>query len=374
MEKNKIDLFPDSLDYLSNCICNTNNDNNISYNDSINNNENDNINILNTDLQLTKRKESFTYLFNNIFKNSYNKKDLSNEDEHATFIDLIKKKTTNKPLKPKTSHTKIFIKSLLDLNLSSYEVNRISKLIKSFWISGIYSLLNKKLSYLFKEYKFKAEGFVFEFFYVKTSLIETDNTEENLAILNIKVKNLVLGNIPDHDKYQKYTINNNINNNKKLINFLNRIIVKNKKNYENKEKIILDILFILERNISFFIEAIWKDKDICNDLENEFQEFCNKDLLKTKFRKSKEIIKIIIKKVELEYPLELEIIKKYLFLKNGKKNLYLNNIMTLKRLEENNKIKLFINEIIEKILEISKKEKFESYFEKKTKKTKSKKG
>ena len=94
-------------------------------------------------------------------------------------------KPKDKVFKKKISPTKLFIQLLIRLNLSSYQVNLIIKLIKTSWIFGIYSLLNDKLNCLFIEYRIKAEGFIFEFLYFKTLLIQTDNSEQNLSILDI---------------------------------------------------------------------------------------------------------------------------------------------------------------------------------------------
>ena len=58
------------------------------------------------------------------------------------------------------------------------------------------------------------------------------------------------------------------------------------------------------------LKTIWKDYDKCNAIQNEFKNFCNKEILINKFKKSKEVIKIIINKIESEYPNELEKIKK----------------------------------------------------------------
>ena len=357
-------------------------DNNISFNDSFINEKDKPFNYFNNDLLLSKKKEPLTIDFkNDFFINNVHTKN-SSLDLSQLIIEFSGKKEFNKDLcsinevknkflQKKTSHTKIFIKSLFDLNLTSYEVNHIYKLIKSFWISGIYFLLNKKVGLLFNKYKLKAEGFVFEFFYVKTSLIETDNTEENLSLLDIKTKDLVLGNIISHNNFKesenKIQINNKINNNKRLINYLIGAI-KTIKLSENEKNIIQEILMVLDSDISLFIDVLWKEKNKCNDIENQFKEFCNKDLLKAKFQKSKEILKILLKKVYLEYPSELEkIIKRNFKPKEEFINNLINNINIIKKIKENNKIKLFMNEIIEKMLEISKKEKFESYFKKKRK-------
>lgn len=90
----------------------------------------------------------------NIFSKNIKLSFLNTTDNNTTYI---KSKTKNifniensnhKLLNKKIPRTKIFIKSLLNLNLSSYEVNHITKLIKSTWIFGIYYFLNKKLNIL----------------------------------------------------------------------------------------------------------------------------------------------------------------------------------------------------------------------------------
>ena len=215
--------------------------------------------------------------------------------------------------------------------------------------------------------QFKVEGFVFEFFYVKTSLIETDNTEENLKLFDICLKDLLTGNLLCKNSESQ---NNNIKNNKNLINFLNEAVQNNVfKKDEDFIKTIKEILLILENNISYFAESIWKDYDKCNAIQNEFKNFCNKEILINKFKKSKEVIKIIINKIESEYPNELEKIKKSQNIIESKKKDN-NNKNYLNKLEENYKIKCYVNEIIGRILEISKKEKFEIYFREKIKKKK----
>ena len=216
--------------------------------------------------------------------------------------------------------------------------------------------------------QFKVEGFVFEFFYVKTSLIETDNTEENLKLFDICLKDLLTGNLLCKNSESQ---NNNIKNNKNLINFLNEAVQNNVfKKDEDFIKTIKEILLILENNISYFAESIWKDYDKCNTIQNEFKNFCNKEILINKFKKSKEVIKIIINKIESEYPNELEKIKKSQKIIENKKKDNTNNKNYLNKLEENYKIKCYVNEIIGRILEISKKEKFEIYFREKIKKKK----
>ena len=344
--------------------------NDLDFSDSFINNNNEN-------------ETAFIFKDINIFSKNLNFSFMNITDNNITNI---KSKTKNifniensnsKLLNKKVPRTKIFIKSLLNLNLSSYEVNHITKLIKSAWIFGIYYLLNKKLNTLFNKNLLKVEGFVFQFFYVKTSLIETDNTEENLKLFDIYLKDLLTGNLINKNKTKENDSKQitNINNNKKLINFLNQV-VENEVLKEDTDfiKKVKEILFILENNISYFAESIWKDSDVCNELENEFKHYCNKELLINKFKKSKEIIKIIISKIESEYPNEIEKIRKNNQDKNesNKKN-YLNNINSkyyLNILEENLKIKCYINEIIGKILEISKKDKFENYFKVKTIKNK----
>lgn len=280
-------------------------------------------------------------------------------------------KTKHNVFKKKLSPTKLFIQSLFGLNLSSYQVNHIVKLIKTAWIFGIYSLLNDKLNCLFIENRIKAEGFIFEFLYFKTSLIETDNSEKNLSILDIDIKDLVTGKIFNSNNIKKIdTIQNNIRkNNKNLIEFLNNII--NDKQYQNNEGLIKEakkILIILETKISFFVDAVWKIK--CNEIEAEFQKFCSKDILINKFKKSKETIKIIINIIEINYPEKVKKIEK----KNNKEkiltkkdnNLYINYLNELE--DEKNDLKNNIAEIIDKFLQISKKEKFELYYKNKIKK------
>jgi hypothetical protein len=221
---------------------------------------------------------------------------------------------------------------------------------------------------LISKNQFKVEGFVFEFFYVKTSLIETDNTEENLKLFDICLKDLLTGNLLCKNSESQ---NNNIKNNKNLINFLNEAVQNNVfKKDEDFIKTIKEILLILENNISYFAESIWKDYDKCNEIQNEFKNFCNKEILINKFKKSKEVIKIIINKIESEYPNELEKIKKSQKIIENKKKDNTNNKNYLNKLEENYKIKCYVNEIIGRILEISKKEKFEIYFREKIKKKK----
>lgn len=317
----------------------------------------------------------------NIFSKNTKLSSLNSIDNNTTNIkskvkNIFKIENSNKKLlNKKIPRTKLFIKSLLNLNLSSYEVNHITKLIKSAWIFGIYYFLNKKINILFNKNQLKVEGFVFEFFYVTTSLIETDNTEVNLQLFNICVKDLLTGNIliKNNTKQNDTKQNINIKNNKNLILFLNQVVENAMlKGDDDFIKKIKEILFILENNISFFVESIWKDSDECNELENEFKNFCNKELLINKFKKSKEIIKIIISKIENEYPNEFAKIRKNNQDKNeGNKKEYINNKYYLNIFEENHKIKCYINEIVGKILEISKKDKFENYF--KVKKIKKKK-
>lgn len=313
--------------------------------------------------------ESIFKLKDNLFLdeniNLFSNDTINNSESQIKKIFTIDKCFINK----KKYSTKLHIESLLDLNLNSYEVNHIIKLIKTAWISGIYSLINKNLNNLFIKNLFKVEGFVFEFFYIKTSLIETDNTEENLNIFNISIKDLLTGNVVNKNNCKEVdkTRVNNINNNLDLINYLNQIIgnIIYDKDEETIE-IIKKILLILEKKISFFANALWKDPEECNEIENEFKNYCNKKILINKFKKSKEIIKIIINKVENDYPKyvkEVEIKNK--LERNSQKDYnYLN------KLEQNNIIKSYINEIVEKILEISKKEKFENYFNKKKQKKK----
>lgn len=302
---------------------------------------------------LSENKDSFSM-------NNINMSKTIREDKNIFRLE----KSKNKVFKKKISPTKLFIQSLLGINLSSYQVNRIIKLIKTSWIFGIYSLLNDKLNCLFMEYRIKANGFIFEFLYFKTSLIETDNSEKNLSLLDIYIKDLITGKINNNnnnkkiDKIQNNIIKNNIN----LIEFLNKII--NDKEYQNNERLIKEvknILIILEAKISFFMDAVWNTK--CNEIEKEFQKFCSKAILINKFKKSKEIIKIIISLIEVDYPEKIKTIKK----KNNKEktftNLYINYLSELE--DEKNGLKKNIDEIIDKFLEISKKEKFELYFKKK---------
>jgi len=326
-------------------------------------------------ININKEEDSVLF-FNDIafFPKHLNLSFFNSIDDNSTNLNIpIKdifyiKNTKRKLINKKTSRTKIFIKSLLNLNLSSYEVNHITKLIKSAWILGIYFLLNKKLNLLISKNQFKVEGFVFEFFYVKTSLIETDNTEENLKLFDICLKDLLTGNLLCKNSESQ---NNNIKNNKNLINFLNEAVQNNIfKKDEDFIKTIKEILLILENNISYFAESIWKDYDKCNEIQNEFKNFCNKEILINKFKKSKEVIKIIINKIESEYPNELEKIKKSQKIIESKKKDNNNNKNYLNKLEENYKIKCYVNEIIGRILEISKKEKFEIYFREKIKKKK----
>ena len=277
-------------------------------------------------------------------------------------------KLNTKVLRKKFAPTKLFIQSLLGLNLSSYQVNRIIKLIKTGWIYGIYSLLNDKLNCLFVENKIKAQGFIFEFLYIKTSLIESDNSVKNLSILDIFVKDLITGKIFNSNNNKKIDIiqNNEIRNNKKLIEFINNIVYD--KEYQNNERLIKeakDILIILEKKISFFIEAVWNIN--CNEIEKEFRKFCSKEILINKFKKSKEIYKIIINIIEGIFPEKIKKMKpqkkqdKLLTKKDN--NLYINYLSELE--EEKTELKNNIEEIIQKFLEISKKEKFELYFQKK---------
>ena len=301
-----------------------------------------------------------TYEYNNI--NNINQNNLN-----------INKKPKKIFLNKKTSHTKINIKNLLDLELSSYELNHTIKLIKSFWINGIYILLNSKLNSIIKKNLFKIKEFVFEFFYIKTSLIKTDNSEKNLKIFNINIKDLVTGNIENNLKDNDN--NNAIKeiNNIRLINFLNKI--NEDKKYQKNEEIMLfvrEILFILEQNISYFTKSLWNEEGESNNkIKNEYKRICNIESLKNKFIKSKEIIKLIIKKIEIKYSIETENIKKeILIIKDGntKQNYY--NEKYFNKLIENNDTKLYVDEIIKKLLEISKKEKFELYFSQKQKKNK----
>ena len=306
----------------------------------------------------------FSFCHNNSFNNSLEifplelayLKNLSTSNNKPKKIFSIKKSIINK----KFSRTRHFIKELLGLNLNSYEVNHIIKLIKSAWISGIYSLLNKYLNNLFNKKKFKAENFIFEFNYIKTSLIKTDNAKDNLDILNICVKDLLTGIILNNNRLRE-TNADKIKNNTNLISFLNNIIKDESNNDKESIKIIKKILLILEKNISFFVEAIWKSLDRCSKIENEFKIFCNKNIFIKKFKKSKEIVKIIKNIIKCEYPKEYEIIIKEKGLKdiNSKENNLLNE------LEENNIIKGNLEIIIEKLLELSKKDKFISYFKEK---------
>ena len=282
------------------------------------------------------------------------------EDRNIFKLEKPKKKVFKKKISP----TKLFIESLLGLNLSSYQVNRIIKLVKTAWIFGIYSFLNDKLNFLFIENKIKAEGFIFEFLYFKTSLIETDNSEKNLSIIDICIKDLITGKIFNNDNNKKINRlqNNIIKNNKNLVEFLNNII--NNKEYQNNERLIKEtknILIILENKISFFVDAVWKIK--CNEIEKEFQKFCSKEILINKFKKSKEIIKIIINIIEVNYPEKIKKIKKHKIKEKSFTNLYINYLSELE--EEENGLKNNIDEIIGKFLEISKKEKFELYYKKK---------
>ena len=149
------------------------------------------------------------------------------------------------------------------------------------------------------------------------------------------------------------------------MNFLNKII-ENEKYKKNEEcfAVINKILLILEKNTSFFVECVWKPSEKCDEIENGYKQFCNKEILKNKFKKSREIKKIIMNNIKNEYPKDVENIEIKYSLKGKKKNVP----YYLSKLEENYNIKKYIDEIIEKILELSKKEKFEKYFTKKKKK------
>ena len=282
---------------------------------------------------------------------------------------IFKSEKSKNEVRKKLSPTKIFIQSLLGLNLSSYQVNRIVKLIKTSWIFGIYSFLNDKLNCLFIENRIKAQGFIFEFIYLKTSLIETDNSEKNLSMLDIYIRDLLTGKIINNNTNKKIDLiqNNIIKNNKNLIEFLNKIIYD--KEYQDNEGLIKEsksILILLEKKISFFVDAVWHIK--CNEIEKEFQKFCNKNILINKFKKSKEIIKIIINIIESNYPEKIIKLKKpndkdKKFIKNENDNVYINFLSELE--DEKNGLKNNIDEIIVKFLEISKKEKFMLYFKKK---------
>ena len=334
------------------------------------------------DYILSKNSIDFDFNVNNDYNLDCIEDNKNTEESYLLKNNLLFKKSINsfnnnynidKKTKNKTKcYTKIFIKSLLDISLTSYEVNHIVKLIKTSWIFGIYCLLNTNLNYLFNQNQLKVEGFVFEFIYIKVSLIETDNTQENLNLFNISVKDLLTGkilnkkNIKDKDDENRI---NKINNNNNLINFLNKIIENEK--YKKDEGFISTInklLLILEKNISFFVECIWKSAEKCDEIENEYKQFCNEEKIINKFKKSKEIKKIIINKVKNEFSQEVENIEIKYSLKGKKpKDSYF-----LNKLEENNNIKKYIEEIIEKILELSKKEKFEKYFVKKKKKKRKK--
>ena len=286
------------------------------------------------------------------------------EDKIIFKIDKPKIKLLRKKIAP----TKLLIQSLIGLNLTSYQLNRIIKLIKTAWINGIYSLLNDKLNCLFIDNRIKAQGFIYEFLYIKTSLIDTDNSVKNLSILDISIKDLIIGKIININNNKKIDIiqNNIIKNNKNIIEFLNKIICNKK--YHNNEGLIKEaknILIILDKKISFFVNAVWNIK--CNEIEKEFQKFCNKEILINKFKKSKEIIKIIINIIESNYPESLKKIQKQdnkdKTLTKKDNNFYINYLNELE--EEKNGLKNNINEIIQKFLEISKKDKFELYFKKK---------
>ena len=275
-------------------------------------------------------------------------------------------KLNTKVLRKKFAPTKLFIQSLLGLNLSSYQVNRIIKLIKTGWIFGIYALLNDKLNFLFIENGIKAQGFIFEFLYIKTSLIESDNSVKNLSLLDIFIKDLITGKILNSNNNKIDIFQNNaIKNNKNLIEFLNSIIYDKK--YQNNERLIKeakDILIILEYKISFFVDAVWNIN--CNEIEKEFHKFCNKEILINKLKKSKEIIKIIFNIIESIFPEKIKKIKAQKICKISTKKdntLYINYLSELE--EEKSGLKNNIDEIIQKFLEISKKEKFELYFQKK---------
>ena len=334
----------------------------------ISNDINDSINInfdytfYRKDLFLSENEDTFS-----ISKLKINMDKTIRENKNIFKLEKPKKKE----LRKKKSPTKLFIQSLLDLNLSSYQVNRIIKLIKTAWIFGIYSFLNDKLNCLFIDNRIKAEGFIYEFLYIKTSLIETDNSEKNLSILDINIKDLITGKIINSNNKKIDIIQNNIiKNNKNLIEFLNKIIYD--KEYQNNEELIKEaknILFILEKKISFFVEAVWNMG--CNEIEKEFQKFCSKEILINKFKKSKEIIKIIIDLIENIYPEKIKILKKpnnkdKVFNKKDNNSLYIKFLNELEK--EKNGLKNNIGEIIQKFLKISKKEIFEVYFKKKLEK------
>ena len=154
------------------------------------------------DLESNNDEVESNLIFNNnsFFKENINY--ISSNFTNNNFI--IEHKLKNKKF---FCHTKKFIKSLLDLSLTPYEVNHIAKLIKTSWLFGIYFLLNKSLNYLFNKNKFKIAGFAFEFIYFKVSLIETDNTEENLNIFNISVKDLLTGNILNKKNIKEKNVN-----------------------------------------------------------------------------------------------------------------------------------------------------------------------
>ena len=290
----------------------------------ISNDINDSINInfdytfYRKDLFLSENEDTFS-----ISKLKINMDKTIRENKNIFKLEKPKKKE----LRKKKSPTKLFIQSLLDLNLSSYQVNRIIKLIKTAWIFGIYSFLNDKLNCLFIDNRIKAEGFIYEFLYIKTSLIETDNSEKNLSILDINIKDLITGKIINSNNKKIDIIQNNIiKNNKNLIEFLNKIIYD--KEYQNNEELIKEaknILFILEKKISFFVEAVWNMG--CNEIEKEFQKFCSKEILINKFKKSKEIIKIIISIIEVVYPEKIKKIKKQNNKEKTFTNLYINYLI-----------------------------------------------
>ena len=346
VDNKMINIFEESFDKI-NLLDFVNND---ELNFSINN---DFFNFDKNGFLLNENKDTFSM-------NNINMSKTIREDKNIFKLE----KPKNKVIKKKISPTKLFIQSLLGLNLSSYQVNRIIKLIKTSWIFGIYSLLNDKLNCLFIEYRIKAEGFIFEFLYFKTLLIETDNSEKNLSILDIHIKDLVMGTINNSNNNKKINKlqNNILKNNKNLIEFLHKII--NDKEYQNNERLIKEvknILIILEEKISFFVDAVWNTK--CNEIEKEFQKFCSKAILINKFKKSKEIIKIIISIIEVDYPEKIKKIKKKSNKEKTFTNLYTNYLSEFE--DEKNGLKNNIDKIIDKFLEISKKEKYELYFKKK---------
>ena len=331
-------------------------------------NDKDDVSLNNNENFFSQEDSIFSFKYNNSFNDSLEKLNIElpvlnnvcNFKSEYKKVFNIEKKIINR----KFCRTRTFIKKLLDLNLNSYEVNHLIKLIKTTWISGIYSLLNNYLNNLYNKNMFKAEDFIFEFIYIKTSLIKTDNAKDNLNMLNISVKDLLTGLIVNDDKLREINLGR-IKNNINLITFLHNILKSEICKDKESIKIVKKILFILEKRISYFVEIIWKNPEKCSKVENEFKIFCNKNKFIKKFKKSKEIVKIVKNIIKSSYPKEYEIITKEP--ENSLTDIKSNEFHLLNKLEENNTIKNCIEKIFEKLLEISKKEKFVSYFSHKKK-------